>query len=79
MRETLTTILDATGIPWRYGGSDCHWNVLARSNIKGWTAEQRLALENAVTAAGYKVTPDCVRFSGRYFETWRPKYGFRVY
>jgi hypothetical protein len=80
-RDEFIAALNATGLPWRFGMSRCHWNILPKSNLKPWTAEQAAALRDAATALGYGTTQQLVKLAGRYFDTQTVGecQGFRVY
>ena len=43
-RSKITSVLNQTAIDWRWGGTDCHYNVFPINNIKGWTTDQRAIL-----------------------------------
>lgn len=77
-REILTTALNKTGIPWRFGGSPCHFNILPLSNIHGWTSGQNNTLREVTLRAGFSIINECVKMSGRYFQTLTPTWGFRA-
>ena len=50
--QPLWNALDATGVPWRLGQQQTgHHNILPRSNLKPWTADQQSTLEIAAISA----------------------------
>ncbi len=90
--EIMTETLDATGVPWRRGGTSYHFNIFCPSNLKPWTEEQRQKLDEALERAGEIEFPvgNFERFGvsqkvcfpdGKYFEsrTMDRLRAFRVY
>src|SRR4051794_27930226 len=55
-RGYFAAALNTAGVPWRWGHSQNHFNVVPVSNLKPWTPGQQNVIEEAVRSVGGYVT-----------------------
>lgn len=79
-QNKIEQVLNSTGVNWRWGGTDCHFNVFPANNLEGWSEEERKKLEEAVLSQGWTISKETVHFlpgQRKYWET-RLTNGFRI-